>query len=249
MSLVPTPHQIDIIIPAYNEGRRIEATLRKYLSWFDERVRLTVVLNGCTDNTLSVVQGIAQLYPGRIIVHNIAGSIGKGGAVLYGWQQSPCDVIGFVDADGATPPEEYQKLLDQLGRYDGAIASRTLPGSQIEQRQSTLRSVMSRAFSIVVRQMFHMPFDDTQCGAKVFHRRVLAPVVGYMQTRDMTFDVELLARLHRNGAKVIEIPTRWIDQPGSAALGNRADFLRTGSQMVRRLWQLRQELEKTKTPM
>ncbi len=237
---------IDLIIPAYNEAGRIENTLRKYLSFFDGSVQFTVVLNGCKDNTLAVVKGLQQQYPDRVLIHNIKQAVGKGGAILYGWQQSPCPILGFVDADGATPPEEFQKLLNALHGYDGAIASRFLPGSIVQQRQSPLRTVMSRIFVTVVQSMFNMPYQDTQCGAKVFRREVLEPILPQMLARDMTFDVELLYRLTHTAARIIEVPTRWIDQPGSALLGSRFAFLTTGFKMVRSLRKLKKKTGETK---
>lgn len=229
---------MNIIIPAFNEEHRIGPTLKKYASFFGSRAELVVVLNGCTDDTLMVVQETQKKYPSIKII-NIAEPIGKGAAIVRGWQESSADVVGFVDADGATSPEEFQKLITALAGRDGAIASRFLKKARVIQRQSFVRTLMSHSFIVVTKILFHLPYRDTQCGAKLFRRKVLAPVLPTLRETGMLFDVALLIALHRAGADIMEIPTTWIDQPGSASLGSHTQFFREGFRMLCGLLQLR----------
>src|ERR1044072_6966456 len=116
-----------IIIPAYNEEKRIAKTLQKYGQFFSEvmqknhiTVEILVSLNGCKDNTLEIVQQYAKQY--AIIRYiNLPGS-GKGLALIEGFKDAltrNLDFVGFVDADMATTPEVFYDLIQQLGTYDG----------------------------------------------------------------------------------------------------------------------------------
>ena len=96
-----------LLIPAYNEESRIEPVLRDYARYFrnhyDGQFSLAVVLNGCRDNTLGVVQKVAAEFP-SIRAENFPDPIGKGGALIEGLKLTPAmDLIGYVDADGASP--------------------------------------------------------------------------------------------------------------------------------------------------
>lgn len=230
---------VDIIIPAYNEAHRITPTLQAYAEFFKKDAQLTVVMNGCTDTTHQVVEKIQQTYPETIRYINITDSIGKGAAILEGWKTSQAEVVSFIDADGSTSPQEFQKLLLALPTHDGVIASRFLKDSKIINRQGLLRTIMSRVFIQFVKIFFRLPYTDTQCGAKVFRRNVVLPLFDTITSTDMAFDVELLWRLYRNNNNIIEIPTVWVDKPQSAMLGKTHSFLSTGWQMVWKLYKLR----------
>lgn len=235
---------VDIIIPAYNEEHRIGPTLRAYLEFFDDSVRFIPVLNGCRDNTRQVVDAIAAEQSERVHVLEITEAVGKGAAIIYGWKRSSAEVVGFVDADGATPPQEFAKLLDALPGHEGVIASRFIGGSIIHSRVSWLRTVVSHSSILLVRLLFWMPFRDTQCGAKVFTGQAMRRILDNLQETGMMFDVELLWRMQRLGARVMELPTEWTDQPGSAALGEKQQFLREALRSLRALLRLRLRLTK-----
>lgn len=231
----------ELIIPAFNEEKRIGKMLDAYLGYFDD-VRLTVVLNGCRDNTETVVAQFVQKHPDRVRMIVVEEAIGKGAAIVRGWQEATGALVGFVDADGATSPEEFAKVIAAMDGYDGAIASRFIDGAEVHVRTSRLRTLMSHGFIALVKTLFSMPYTDTQCGAKLFRANVIQSVLGGLTRTDMTFDVELLWHVHNKGYAVTEVPTIWVDQPGSAALGTHAIFLKTGFGMARSLFRLRRDL-------
>lgn len=230
---------VDLIIPAYNEAGRIGPTLSAYLEYFGDDVRLVVVLNGCTDTTAKVVEGYQTSAGSRLQLITIPEAVGKGRAIIEGWKASSAEVVGFVDADASTSPAEFEKLLHELEGVDGVIASRFMAGGTVVNRQSSLRTVMSRAFALTVRLIFQMPYRDTQCGAKVFRRNVVTSVLDQLHETSMVFDVELLWRLHKHGATVREMPTYWVDKAGSPLLGQTGSFLKTGLAMVTALFRIR----------
>ena len=230
---------IDIIIPAYNEERRIGRTLEEYAQYFDASMHFLVVLNNCHDNTLRVVHTLQKRFPGRIDYLDIPEAIGKGGAIIRGWQHSQAEIIGFVDADGATSAHEFSRVVKALPGHDGAIASRFLPHAHILERTSLLRTLVSRGTIRLVRLLFGMPYSDTQCGAKLFTNNTVQLALKKMSTTNLLFDIELLWILNLQGCDIVEVPITWVDQPGSAALGSSSKFLRTAFGLLGHLGRLR----------
>jgi hypothetical protein len=142
--------------------------------------------------------------------------IGKGGALIEGLKLAPlADVIGYVDADGATPPQAFHDLVKHLGRADCVIGSRWLPGAVLHVEQAGKRQFASRVFHLIVEWLFHMHIKDTQCGAKVMTRQAVEGVHSALRIADMAFDINLLYSLKRAGYRVLEVPTEWTDKIGS----------------------------------
>ena len=210
--------RLSIVIPAHNEEKRIGSMLEAYLPFFTSRyhqdVEFLVVVNGSTDKTDEVVAGYAARFPGvRLIVES--GRIGKGGAVMLGFRQAQGDFIGFVDADGATPPEAFLALMDNIGEAGGIIASRWAKGSQVSPQQPFDRRVASRIFNMMTRTLFGLRLTDTQCGAKLMRREAIQAILPHLGITQWAFDVDLLFQLQRGGFKIKEIPTTWHDVEGS----------------------------------
>jgi glycosyltransferase involved in cell wall biosynthesis len=224
---VPDPSLL-ILIPAYNEERRIEPVLRDYAQFFQKnysgKFRLFVVLNGCTDSTLGVVQKVSADFP-EVRALEFRSAIGKGGALIEGLRLASLgDLIGYVDADGATPPHAFLDLVKKIGAADCVIGSRWLPGAVIHESQSSKRQFASRVFHLIVQLLFWMDIRDTQCGAKVMKREVVEKIHSYLQIADMAFDINLLVAIRHAGFKILEVPTEWTDQIGSKVALTRTSF-------------------------
>lgn len=215
-----------LLIPALNEERRIEPVLRSYAEYFRKnyggKFQLVVVLNGCRDNTLGVVQRVRAEY-GEVGVVVFEDPIGKGGALIEGLRLAPlADLIGYVDADGATGPAAFADLVRRSGEADCVIGSRWIPGAVLHQMQTGRRRFASRTFHVIVRVLFWRMrnIKDTQCGAKVIRRAAVEKVHSSLCIADMAFDINLLYVLRREGFSVLEVPTEWTDKVGSkVALG------------------------------
>ncbi len=173
------------------------------------------MLNGCRDNTLGVVRRVAAEYP-SISALEFSDPIGKGGALIEGLKLAPlADVIGYVDADGATPPRALHELVGHIDEADCVIGSRWLPGALLHVQQSGKRRFISRGFHLIVQVLFRMHIKDTQCGAKVMRRQAVEHIHSALRIADMAFDINLLYSLHRAGYRILEIPTEWTDKMGS----------------------------------
>lgn len=208
-----------LLIPAYNEEGRIGPVLREYAEFFRESYRgkfqIVVVLNGCVDDTLGVVERAAAVYP-EIRALNFPAPIGKGGALIEGLRLAPTtDLIGYVDADGATAPPAFLDLVRQTDKADCVIGSRWLPGAKLHQSQSARRQIFSRIFHALVQVLFRMNIKDTQCGAKVMRRQAVEMIHSALRIADVAFDINLLYSLKKCGFTILEVPTEWTDQLGS----------------------------------
>jgi glycosyltransferase involved in cell wall biosynthesis len=208
-----------LLIPAYNEERRIEPALRDYAHYFKQnyqgKFQLVVVLNGCRDNTLGVVQRVAAEYP-AVTWLEFKEPIGKGGALIEGFKLAAItDLIGYVDADGATSPAAFHELVKRMNGTDCVIASRWVPGAVLHQEQSHKRQFASRVFHMIVQVLFWMNIRDTQCGAKVMRCEAVEKIHSSLRITDMAFDINLLYSLKRAGFRITEVPTEWTDKIGS----------------------------------
>ena len=217
-----------LLIPAYNEEARIEPVLRDYARFFKEnyhgKFQMVVILNGCKDNTLGVVQRTTKDFF-SVSYLDFPEAIGKGGALIEGLKLAPfADLIGYVDADGATPPRAFLDLVKKIGAADCVIGSRWLPGAVIHQSQAGNRRFASRVFHFIVQLLFWMNIRDTQCGAKVMKRAVVEKIHPTLRIADMAFDINLLYSMKRAGFKILEVPTEWTDQAGSKVVLGRSSL-------------------------
>lgn len=235
--------KLSIIIPAYNEQNRIHRTLETYYHYFMSKrsdsfdAEFIIVLNGCTDNTYEVVHSWAldklQVY----VLNEKQG--GKGYAIKVGFQhalQRDAHWIGYVDADMATRPEYFFALLQQRGDADGVIASRYMPGADIEPKRPFIKRWGSKLiYEPLIWMLFGMRFYDYQCGAKIFKREVIVLVAPKLTIRQWAFDVELLYLCKKYGFLIKEVPTVWRDQDGS-----KLDIAKAGSNMIPALFKIYQ---------
>ena len=232
--------KLSIIIPAYNEEKRIEHMLRTYHQFFALRSTIStefvVAVNGCRDNTLGVVQRLQRELGDHIRILDLP-QAGKGYAIIEGFKsalQLDNDFIGFVDADMATRPEYFFDLVTSIRNNDGIIASRYMPGSQVYPPRPWIKRWGSRLiYESLVRLLFGLSYYDFQCGAKLFTRASLARIVQELTVRQWAFDVELLYLYKKAGYTVAEIPTTWYDQEDSKLT------LRSGLRMLSTLFVLR----------
>lgn len=228
--------RLSLIIPAHNEEKRIAATLDNYLSFFSEETEIIVVLNACSDQTLSVVKEKQNKFP-HLKYIDIAEAVGKGGAVREGFKKANGELIGFVDADGATTAAEYQKLINSIGDFDGVIASRYLAGAKA--KRSPLRNFIGYGFHFIQKILFNLPYRDTQCGAKVFKNKFIKRILPELKVNNMVFDIEILALAKRYGYHLCEVPTVWQEKDSSALLGSPLKLIKNSFNMLFSLINLR----------
>jgi glycosyltransferase involved in cell wall biosynthesis len=206
--------QLDIVIPAHNEEHRIGHTLDIYRQGCsDPEVRFLVALDRCTDRTAEIVIEHARADQ-RIELLEFP-KLGKGGVIMEAFRHCDGELVGFVDADCATPPNELLRLADLSRESDGAIASRRHPAAVLPRQRSMQRRLTSTGFARLTQLLFRLPYADTQCGAKVLRRDVMRGCLPFLSSRDFLFDVDLLVVARKLGFTLVEVPTVWVDQDGS----------------------------------
>jgi len=228
---------LSIIVPAHNEEKRLPKMLDAYLPFFagtcGNEFEMLIIINGSTDGTEKVVARYAAIFPQlKTIVE--PRPIGKGGAIMLGFAHALGSLIGFVDADGSTPPKAFQDLVTNIGQADAVIASRWIKGAVLNPPQPWSRRMASRLFNGVVRLLFNLHISDTQCGAKLMKREAALAILPALGITRWAFDVDLLFQLRRAGYKTNEIPTVWSDVTGS-----RVKIIRASLEMIVALARLR----------
>ena len=215
------------IVPAYNEEGRIGKMLEAYLPYFAERYgndfEIIVSINHSTDRTEEIVRGLQGRFA-QLRATVDPRPIGKGGAIIAGGAIASGELIGFVDADGATPPAAFDDLVKNVGDAGLVIASRRLPGSVVRPRQPWNRRFASRIFNFLVRALFKLQITDTQCGAKLMTAAAWRAIVPHIGLTKWAFDVDMLFKTRRAGFAIKEIPTTWSDVGGSKLKVGRVSF-------------------------
>jgi dolichyl-phosphate beta-glucosyltransferase len=207
---------LSIVIPAYNEEKRLPGTLHRVLEWLGQRgldfSEIVVVDDGSRDNTV----GVAEERSGVRVLRN-PGNRGKGYAVRHGMLDARGDWILYSDADLSAPIEDAERLYQAAIESSAAIVigSRAIDRSLVSVHQSGFREWGGRAFNVVMRLVTGLRFHDTQCGFKLYRRDAAQTVFSRQKLDGFSFDVEDLYLARKAGLKAIEVPVRWANVEGT----------------------------------
>ena len=206
---------ISIIIPAYNEQKRLPATLTRILDYLHrsewEFAEVVVVDDGSRDHT----RDVARRAGVRVVAN--PGNRGKGYTVRHGILEAQGDWVLFSDADLSTPIEELDRLWEfaEREKAEVVIGSRGVDRSMIGIRQPFFRDRIGRLFNLTMRLLTGLPFRDTQCGFKLFETQAARSVFSRQRLDGFGFDVEVLFIARSLGLKCVEVPVRWNDVAGT----------------------------------
>jgi glycosyltransferase involved in cell wall biosynthesis len=223
---------LSIILPAYNEEKRIEATLEQLVEKFSSSCEILVVSES-TDKTDAIVLRIAKGAPFVRLVPS-ARRLGKGGAFKKGFAESHGDVVVLLDSDLPVFVSDVEHVIALVGKVDVAVGSREVEGTRILVYPPRIRVFAGKAFSRLFNFLFDLGVADTQCGCKAFRREVLERVLSSVESDGFEFDAELLFRCKRLGYSIREVPVNWSYKPDSK-LNLFRDTLRMGKGVLR-LW-------------
>jgi dolichyl-phosphate beta-glucosyltransferase len=210
--------QLSIVVPAYNEKKRLPGTILNTIRWCQENLgsyEIIIVDDGSSDETLEMAK-LFEECDGNVRALACP-HLGKGAAVRMGMLNARGERVLFMDADGATPLDEIPKLMRKLGEgYPIAIGSRVVTedsGTTVE--NTALRKLTGRIFANIVKLFGVKGISDTQCGFKMFRRDVANALFLRQKIEGFAFDVEILYLARRLSFPVAEVPVNWIDQKGS----------------------------------
>jgi hypothetical protein len=223
---------LTVILPCYNEARRLPATLQAFLAHLSSvpgEVEILVVDDGSTDATVAAAEAAAGGDP-RVRVIRTGPNRGKGFAVRVGMLAAAGDRVVFTDADGSYGPDEVDRVARALAGAPVAIGTR----DPAEAGERLARRVASGVFNGAVRALLGLPFGDTQCGLKGFRRDAARAVFGRARLDGFAFDAEALVLARRLGLAVAEVPVRAQERAGS-----KVRVLADGPRMLAELWAVR----------
>ncbi|HEY2293413.1 MAG TPA: dolichyl-phosphate beta-glucosyltransferase [Thermoanaerobaculia bacterium] len=221
--------ELSVVVPAYNEERRLAPGLRQALEYLARRrepFELLVVDDGSRDETARVAESFAGQGV-RVVRHER--NRGKGAAVRTGLLASRGRKVLISDADFSTPIEEIEKLERFL--QDGTplvIGSRGLADSQIRQRQPIYREMMGRTFNRLIRLFGVRGIRDTQCGFKLARGEEGRRIAAELKIEGFAWDVEMIWLARRRGYRIVEVGVVWVNSPDS-----RVDPIRSSFSMFR----------------
>lgn len=212
--------QLSLVIPAFNEERRLPASLVDVKTFFTKMpipLEVLVMVETSSDKTLEKAREVTAGDPRFNIVDNKVHK-GKGYAVKCGMQRARGEIVFFMDADLSTPLSEIIKFLGHFADHpetDVVIGSRSDAKSLVMKRQSWFRQSLGRGFNKFVQLFGIRGIKDTQCGFKAFRARACREVFSRQTLNGFAFDVEALLLAEKMGFKIDVVPVRWVNSTDS----------------------------------
>jgi putative flippase GtrA len=240
------PYVLDIVIPVYNEERKLAGSVRRLQHFLATEVpyaaRITVADNASTDGTLDVAQALATELPNVEVIHLDAK--GRGGALHAAWTASTATVVAYMDVDLSTDLTALMPLVAPLvsGHSDIAIGSRLTASSRVV--RGPKREFVSRSYNLILRGMLGARFSDAQCGFKAIRADVARQLLPLVVDTGWFFDTELLVIAERAGLRIHEVPVDWIDDPDS-----RVDVVATAIEDLKGCWRVGRALATGALPL
>jgi dolichyl-phosphate beta-glucosyltransferase len=211
--------ELSLIIPAFNESSRLPPFLQSVLDHMSslslEGFEVIVVDDGSTDSTANYVSTLAETWPQLSLIRHDRNQ-GKGAAVRTGVLAARGRFILFADADGATPIEDEMKLRKAIETgADIAVGSRLIADNLHAIRRNRLRSIGGRLYAFLLHRFLRVSVQDTQCGFKMFRKDVGERLFRLCDTDGFLFDAHLIAIAEALQFRIVEVPVRWTEIPGS----------------------------------
>lgn len=234
---------LTIVIPAYNESKRIIKNLGSIDRYIARRqlenlFKVLIVDDGSTDVTKEVVENWIN-YDSKnkscfsLISHKP--NKGKGYTVKRGFSEVTTDLVMYTDADGACPIEEVEKLIHSIDNgYDVACGSRILKDGNVKVNIGAKRRFIGLIFHMILRVLGLADLKDTQCGFKLFTTSSARKIVEGQKCFGYSFDVEYLFLAKRFGFKIKEVPVNWYHVEGS-----KVNLLRDSIKMLLEVLKIR----------
>ena len=209
---------LSIVVPAYNEEKRLQSTLEKlysYLKIKDYEYEVIVIDDGSSDKTSEVALSSELAKIGKLSLLKNEKNEGKGFSIKRGILSSRAEFILFTDSDLSTPIEELDEIFLSIQTHDIVIGSRSIEGADIRVHQPFYRELMGRIFNILVNIFVLKGFIDTQCGFKLFRSTAAKDIAKELKINRFGFDVEMLYLAKKKNYKIKEVPVIWLDSPTS----------------------------------
>lgn len=204
---------LSIIIPLYNEQRRIAnlSKVYKYLDKCNFSYEVLLINDGSTDNTIKEFKKIGKKF--RFDILSYDQNKGKGFAIRQGMLKAKGKFRLFTDIDLSTPIKEFDKFLLNLEKVDILIGSRRLNISNVIIRQPFLREILGRGFTLLSQKFLQLKLSDCTCGFKCFSEKAAHDIFTRQRINRWGFDSEILFLAKKIGFCIKEIPVSWSNNP------------------------------------
>ncbi|GFT27564.1 dolichyl-phosphate beta-glucosyltransferase [Nephila pilipes] len=221
---------LSVIVPAYNEEKRLPAMLDECLEYLENRrssnsdfsYEVIIVDDGSSDNTTKVALSyVSKIGSGTVRVLTLLKNRGKGGAVRLGMLSARGKFLLFADADGATKFKDIVKLEKEIIEMSAEDISSIVIGSRAHLEKdaiasrSLFRTILMYGFHFLVWLFAVRTVRDTQCGFKMFTRESARSLFYVLHVERWAFDVELLYIAERKKINIKEIAVNWTEIEGS----------------------------------
>ena len=233
------PPFLSIVVPAYNEARRLPRTLdslREFFGKFTRTYEVLFVVEHSTDGTLEIASEAARQQENFLAIDS-GPQRGKGHAVRTGMLRARGDCIFYMDADLSVPLAEIDAFLAHFEAHpevEVLLGNRQHARSRIVRRQSVLRETMGKFFNRLLQARGLASLHDTQCGFKAFRREAAHAIFSRQRLDGFAFDVEVLLLAERLGHRIADLPVEWRNSPDS-----RVRLVRDSLAMLRDLLRVR----------
>ena len=210
-----------LIIPAYNEEKRIKPFLEDLKTKIPVNWEVIIVCDG-TDKTAEIARKIDD----RFRVLSFSKRLGKGGATKKGFMAATGQILGYVDADGAIPWESIHKVFEVVIKGEmAAVGSRWMKNSKVLIRQPIMRVILGRLYHYFTMLFLDIELKDTQCGLKVYKKEVVNKILKDIIISNLSFDTAFLYHTKKAGYGITEIPIIWKDMDGSKISPVKTSFI------------------------
>jgi len=211
MDVIKYDDGISVVIPAYNEEKRIKNTLDDIVGYIHthnmNNIEVIVVVDpnssNIKDETAKIVSEYEKAYPNVIKTHFNNQRVGKGGAIKKGIKLAKYSIVAYADADKSSSFEEVMKLVNAIDGVDCSIGIRKTRDDPF------LRRFASKGYLSIAKLLFDLPYEDLQCGYKAFKHSALDEVISSIAINDFVFDLDLLFKLHSKGFAIKSVPIKW----------------------------------------
>ena len=215
-------YSLSVIIPLYNEEKRLLKSLTKLEKFIlqnkKNKIEVIFVSDGSTDLTNKIIEQFIKKNKKNLksFLVKYKKNVGKGYAIKKGLLKSKKNWILICDADMSVSPNQFniwyknKKIIDKKQAYFGSRRHRE---SNVE--SSIIRRILGLFFIIFIRVLFNIKLKDSQCGFKVFHKNYALKVFKKISSFRFAFDIELVILLKKSKIKIIELPLKWVHQNGS----------------------------------
>ena len=208
---------LSVVIPVYNEQKRMPKNLDRIIFYLKSKRfkhEIIIVDDGSRDQTFNVLNKYRKKYP-NIIVERHTVNKGKGAAVKTGMLKAKGDLVLMTDCDLSTPIEEIERLMPYIGKYDVVIGSRRLDDRKVERKPQRYRTFMGSVYYETLRLILLPGIKDTNCGFKLFTKKVVKDVFKKQKIKGWGYDAETLFLARENGYSIKEMSVKWTHHSGS----------------------------------